>query len=77
VSGPTQLFEFRTYLSGHPPGIRTYRSGRCGRGRDLAGRMRRVPELGVLPGRAPPAPEGLKLVFADDDGEHRVRLDEG
>jgi hypothetical protein len=38
--------------------------------------MRRVPELGVLPGGAPPAPEGFELVFADDDDEHRVGLGE-
>ncbi|MFC5054336.1 TnsA-like heteromeric transposase endonuclease subunit [Saccharothrix xinjiangensis] len=35
-----------------------------------------MPELGVLPGGAPPASEGFELVFADEFGEQRVGLTE-
>ncbi|MEV0677785.1 hypothetical protein AB0I60_14805 [Actinosynnema sp. NPDC050436] len=35
-----------------------------------------MPDLGVLPGGAPAAPERFELVFADEDGENRVGLSE-
>ncbi|ONI80159.1 hypothetical protein ALI22I_42880 [Saccharothrix sp. ALI-22-I] len=41
----------------------------------MAYTMRFMPELGVLPGGAPLAAARVELVFADENGEHRVECD--